>query len=431
MFLTRRDLLGSLAAGSLLAPLGAGAVRPSGPKNLIVFMAAGGWDTTYCFDPKLGVADVHGPELDSDPTVADDVEAIQTFGEIPVMVNEARRPSVTSFFTQWHHKTAVVNGLWMRAIAHQSCITRLLTGSPSFANPDFATIAGHALGVDLPLGSIDFTGFSARGELGASAGRVGLRNQLKALVDAESVYATPEGSPYSLPLFTPDDLQRDRVRAFLESRAAQFESLWGDGGHNTQHVTDLLESMRRSTLLRERAPDVLAALPMGGVATASSQLEVAVQLLEGDICRAVLVDHQHPWDSHADNDIQHGNYEDYFGALHSLCTSLDARGMLDDTLVVGCSEMARTPQLNSRQGKEHWPHNALIFVGGGVAGGRTFGGTTDSLESRPVDLSTGEVWDGGTTLAYEHLSAGLLKTLGVDHELWFPGVEPYIGPLHG
>jgi len=41
-------------------------------------------------------------------------------------------------------------------------------------------------------------------------------------------------------------------------------------------------------------------------------------------------------------------------ALSTLLDDLDARGMLDETLVVVLSEMGRTPKINGRAGRDHW-----------------------------------------------------------------------------
>src|SRR5262249_20112646 len=57
-----------------------------------------------------------------------------------------------------------------------------------------------------------------------------------------------------------------------------------------------------------------------------------------------------------------------------LLDDLQARGMLDDTLVVVLSEMGRTPKVNGRAGRDHWVGTyPAIFAGAGVKAGAVYG----------------------------------------------------------
>jgi len=64
-------------------------------------------------------------------------------------------------------------------------------------------------------------------------------------------------------------------------------------------------------------------------------------------------------------------------ALSSLLLDLEARGMLDDTLVLCLTEHGRTPQLSRTPrgaGREHWSNvYCNLIAGGGVARGRVIG----------------------------------------------------------
>ncbi len=42
-------------------------------------------------------------------------------------------------------------------------------------------------------------------------------------------------------------------------------------------------------------------------------------------------------------------------AVAALLTDLDERGLLDDTLVVCMGEFGRTPKINKKAGRDHWP----------------------------------------------------------------------------
>jgi arylsulfatase A-like enzyme len=72
----------------------------------------------------------------------------------------------------------------------------------------------------------------------------------------------------------------------------------------------------------------------------------------------------------------------------ALIEDLDARGLLDETMVVCISEHGRTPQLVSNRiggGRDHWSNvYSSIFAGGGFAKGRVVG-RSDSLGGEVAD----------------------------------------------
>ncbi|HLJ09740.1 MAG TPA: DUF1501 domain-containing protein, partial [Planctomycetaceae bacterium] len=61
-------------------------------------------------------------------------------------------------------------------------------------------------------------------------------------------------------------------------------------------------------------------------------------------------------------------------AFSALLEDLDARGMLDETLVVCMAEFGRTPRFNRVAGRDHWGHvYSVALAGGGVRGGQVYG----------------------------------------------------------
>ena len=75
-------------------------------------------------------------------------------------------------------------------------------------------------------------------------------------------------------------------------------------------------------------------------------------------------------------------------AYATLVNDLHDRGLLDETLVVVMGEFGRTPKLNTRGGRDHWPRVfSVMLAGGGVPGGQIIGASDDMGESprdRPV-----------------------------------------------
>jgi uncharacterized protein (DUF1501 family) len=87
---------------------------------------------------------------------------------------------------------------------------------------------------------------------------------------------------------------------------------------------------------------------------------------------------------------------------------------MESTTVVVFSEMGRHPNLNSRGGREHWTYTPAMLIGAGVAGGRSVGGYTDTLQGEPVDPKSGEIYAGGEALEPNHLGATLMAIADQD-----------------
>jgi hypothetical protein len=77
-------------------------------------------------------------------------------------------------------------------------------------------------------------------------------------------------------------------------------------------------------------------------------------------------------------------------ALFGLISDLDARGLLDETLVLVLSEHGRTPKIQNVKGggRDHWSRvYSTVLAGGGVARGKVVGRSdkhADSVAERPV-----------------------------------------------
>jgi Protein of unknown function (DUF1501) len=62
--------------------------------------------------------------------------------------------------------------------------------------------------------------------------------------------------------------------------------------------------------------------------------------------------------------------------ISALIQDLDARGLLDNTLVLLLGEFGRTPKVNKDAGRDHWPHAmSVLMAGGGVPRGHVVGAT--------------------------------------------------------
>ncbi len=97
------------------------------------------------------------------------------------------------------------------------------------------------------------------------------------------------------------------------------------------------------------------------------------------------------WDTHEDNFARVKTLSaELDHAMSTLLDDLDASGLLASTLVVWMGDFGRTPTINGRGGRDHYPKVAsVVLAGGGVPGGQVIGATdTDGLEivDRPITI---------------------------------------------
>jgi hypothetical protein len=97
------------------------------------------------------------------------------------------------------------------------------------------------------------------------------------------------------------------------------------------------------------------------------------------------------WDTHDNNfEAVRGLCNVLDPAWSMLMTDLEQRGLLDSTLIVWMGEFGRTPAINPRQGRDHYPAAWSIVLGGGIRGGNVVGRTSadgGTVEERPVAVS--------------------------------------------
>jgi hypothetical protein len=100
-----------------------------------------------------------------------------------------------------------------------------------------------------------------------------------------------------------------------------------------------------------------------------------------------------PWDTHGLNVGNSPNFpmqrDRLLPALDqsasALLDDLQARGLLDETLVVLLSEFGRTPRINGQAGRDHWGRVfSIALAGAGIRGGQVYG-ASDRHAAEPAD----------------------------------------------
>ncbi len=113
------------------------------------------------------------------------------------------------------------------------------------------------------------------------------------------------------------------------------------------------------------------------------------------------------WDAHDDLNSNHeAMCARVDQPIAGLLKDLKARGLLDTTLVVWCSEFGRTPMSQGGRGRDHNPYGYTMWLaGGGVKGGTAYG-ATDEFGLNAVTNRVG----------VNDFHATILHLLGLDHE---------------
>jgi len=323
--MNRRDLLkyaGAAGAVGLLAPKLSAAPAPAQKRRLIMVLAQGGWDTSYALDPKTpGMVDVPAG-------------TITRFGQNLDIFTDASRPNVTSFFTKYYDRAAVVRGISVASVAHQECVKRMATGTRNETNPDMGAIVAHDNGNDLPLPYLILGDTAFAGPYAVSAGRVGATNQIIALLDPAQAYPTNG----RLPLATSN--AEDAILArYADASANRMRATRGANGYNRKRVDDFVEAIERGKKL-EGVRDGFGT--RGRTLLLASQVDLALDALSRGISQSIMLNTRLGWDTHDNNTDQAGLHETTFAGLTKLLDGLAARpGLTAGSTTASRSSRAR------------------------------------------------------------------------------------------
>jgi hypothetical protein len=409
--LTRRDFLraGALGAGAVslsladLARLRGGAGRDVHCILLFLVGAPGQLDT---WDLKPAAPEgVRGPFR----PIPTNVPGVDVGEHFPLMARLADRYAI---LRSVHHQAAPIHetGHQMmqtghlfregREYPHYGAVVSHLRGPRAAGVPPFVVLPA-------PIGN---TGVSV--SHGQTAGYLGARHDPFVL----------EGDPARLP----------SRRALVDAVDRAHRVFDGDGG-----VRDGASAQALGQLFAaKQAFDVAAEDPdrcdRYGRNTFGQSCLLARRLVEHGV-RLVTVNmfdtvfNEVTWDCHADGGALATTLDDYKDTLcpmfdrayTALLEDLRQRGLLDTTLVVAMGEFGRTPQLNPRGGRDHWPGVwSVLFAGAGVRGGQVVG-SSDRTGSEPRDRP----------VTPAEVAATVYRGLGLDLGTRLPGPDGSPLPL--
>ena len=375
--LRRRDFLRGIsltafAAGALswrdLVSLRADDLRRSGKACILLWMQ-GGPSQFETFSPKPGHANGGGTQAIS--TSVPGIEVSENFPAMAKMMREA----------------TIIRSMTSKEGAHPRATFLMHTGylpTASIRYPSFGSIAARELGsaeLELPA----FVRIGADNQNTTGAGFLGVEFDPFAIGDptrspANTVPAT-DLARYDRRLDLLSRLEADYASSGGQREVAEHQRLY-------RKAQKMIESQQMKAFDLGQEPESIR--KAYGEGQFAQGCLLARRLVESGVPFIEVT--QRGWDTHNDNFAQTKQLASQVDQpFAQLLADLKQRGMLDSTLVVWMGEFGRTPRVNPRQGRDHFPRafNAVV-AGGGTRGGQVIGRTNDAgseVVDRPVAVN--------------------------------------------
>ena len=172
---------------------------------------------------------------------------------------------------------------------------------------------------------------------------------------------------------------RAQLRGFLDAQRNQLETAAAveSFDNNRQAAISLLTEPKVQQAFDVHSVDDKIQNRYGKNAFGWSLL-MARQLVEAGVnLIQVNLGNNESWDTHDNNFplLKDCLFPPTDQGLSALLDDLDERGLLEETLIVMCGEMGRTPKINKKlPGRDHWGAvQSVLMAGGGLPGGCVVG----------------------------------------------------------
>jgi hypothetical protein len=381
---SRRKMLGLLAgaAGGLLASPVAQALR-SKQRQVLMIWLDGGMSQLESWDPKPGT--VHGGPFRAIPTSVDGVQVSE------LMPHTAKRM----------HHLSVIRNMKTRDNTHSIGVGRMQRGDPVNRGVDYPYM-GSAIAKLCDTGASGLPPYvwikpGSSGFVAQDAGFLGGKYGALALGDGRPPAHLQGGVPAEMEQAR-QELRRAADARYATGRGEADVDAW-EGCYDAA-----LKLMRRKELFDESTVS-RADRERYGTHPLGRHLLQARRLIEAGVL-FVKVTSFH-WDTHADNFAMHQELMPQIDRPYAaLLDDLHERGLLDNVVVLLMSEFGRTPKINQRWGRDHWPEAwSLALAGAGIRKGVVAGAT--SPDGSSVD---GPAYDVG------HLFHTVYRAVGIKPE---------------
>ena len=356
--------------------------RPASARHVIYLNMGGAMSHLDTFGPKPNNPDIQGP-VKSIPTSADGVILSEN---LTLTAHHMHNASVikTMVTSQGAHEQASY-------LMHTSYLKRGTIVHPTFGSW-VAKLSGE-INRTIPMNVKIGGGGGGAGFLEAKYGALPIGNPKQGLANSKMASYLDE-SKFGSRIAMTEQLNENFSTAYPQKQVRAYSDLYKD-------AVKLMKSDDLNAFDITQEPESMNELY--GTTNFGQGCLLARRLIENKV-RYVEVT-RGGWDTHNDNfNAVANNCLDIDKALSGLLTDLELRGLLKETLVVLTSEFGRTPNINGRDGRDHWPYCFTAFLaGGGIKGGVSYGETDDQGRS-PVE---------GKPIKPEDLNATIAYTLGL------------------
>ena len=438
--LTRRELLWEMGggfAGVALAGVLAQDARADAPlapkrphfagkaKSVIFLMMNGGPSQVDTFDPKPALEKFAGSEIPKDK------KFINSGGRKVGFLAPAFRKfrpggksglPVSDYFPKVREhadKLAVIRSCHTDSHAHGSALVMMNTGKTFIGRPSLGSWAVYGLGTanqNLPgyVVLMDKRGGPISGQTNWSSGFISAAYS--------GTLFRPSGDPI-LDLRGPASKEAQRAQLDLLAELNQQHTDARPGG---RELAARAQSYELAFHMQAAAPDAVdftkesaKTLEMYGVGAKVTDefgrnCLIARRLVERGVRFVQLYSGggylEDTWDAHAGIESNHGKHAaEVDKPIAALLTDLEARGLLDSTLVVCGGEFGRMPFSEGRNepGRNHNPYGFSMWLAGGGAKGGIAYGATDELGFEAAE----------DKVHVHDLHATILHLMGLDHEM--------------
>jgi hypothetical protein len=379
-----------------------GAVREATATSVIYIYLPGGYSHQETFDPKPHApVDYRGP-----------------LGSIETAIPGVRFGEVLPETAKIADKLAICRSMTHGEAAHERGTHNMFTGyrpSPALQYPSFGSVISHEFGprenlppyVCIPNQPNEFAG----------------SGYLSSAYSAFSLGSDPASDSFKVrDLNLPsgiDTTRFDQRRRMLDvvnnhfrekEKSDQLDAL--DSFY--QRAYGLISSEKAQAAF-DLAQESTETKEQYGKNQAGMRMLLARRLVESGVRFVTLT--YGGWDHHDRIDANMKRLAPSFDrGFAALIRDLDARGMLDTTLVCVATEFGRTPKINPTAGRDHWPKVfSIVMAGGGIKPGIVYGSSNATASEPEDDPLTVEDW---ATTVYDRLGIDARK------ELMAPGARP-------
>jgi hypothetical protein len=345
-------------------------LRKQGRAMILLFMQ-GGPSQLETFDPKPGTE--NGGPTKAISTAVAGIQIAEGWEETAKQMKDI----------------AVIRSMTNKEGQHERAVYQLHTGyipSGSIKHPALGcNIARELASADRELPAVVSIGNGrAAGVGGSGAGFLG--------VDYEPFHVANPGNLPEYVATTVDTSRFKRRLGLLDKLEGDFASRGGETVvENHRRITDKSSKLVLSPLTKtfDLSNESSQARESYGNSDFGRGCLLARRLVESGVTFVEV--RLGNWDTHQDNfDSVKNLARQCDPALAALISDLKQRGLFDRTLIMWTGEFGRTPRVNPRTGRDHWPRNFnTLLAGGGIKGGQVIGETAkdgNGLTKDPVNI---------------------------------------------